>query len=58
MNFTYSIALTRAEDLLQVPIARAKISLIWQNKAESGLVGSLGFEPRIANAPGWYTEPL
>jgi len=20
-------------------------------------VGSLGFEPRIANAPGWYTEP-
>ena len=22
---------------------------------ESGVVGSLGFEPRIANAPGWYT---
>ena len=22
------------------------------------MVGSLGFEPRIANAPGWYTEPL
>jgi len=21
-------------------------------------VGSLGFEPRIANAPGWYTKPL
>jgi integrase len=21
------------------------------------LVGSLGFEPRIANAPGWYTKP-
>jgi integrase len=22
------------------------------------LVGSLGFEPRIANAPGWYTKPF
>ena len=22
------------------------------------VVGSLGFEPRIANAPGWYTKPL
>jgi hypothetical protein len=22
------------------------------------VVGPLGFEPRIANAPGWYTEPL
>ena len=22
------------------------------------MVGSLGFEPRIANAPGWYTKPL
>ena len=21
------------------------------------VVGSLGFEPRIANAPGWYTKP-
>ena len=24
---------------------------------EGSVVGSLGFEPRIANAPGWYTEP-
>jgi hypothetical protein len=22
------------------------------------MVGSLGFEPRIANAPGWYTKPI
>jgi len=22
------------------------------------VVGSLGFEPRIANAPGWYTKPI
>ena len=22
------------------------------------VVGSLGFEPRIANAPGWYTKPV
>ena len=31
------------------------ISFISRKKA---LVGSLGFEPRIANAPGWYPEPL
>ena len=24
---------------------------------EGSMVGPLGFEPRIANAPGWYTKP-
>ena len=24
---------------------------------EGSVVGPLGFEPRIANAPGWYTKP-
>ena len=34
------------------------MSLFSQNKARLGVVGSLGFEPRIANAPGWYTKPM
>jgi integrase/recombinase XerD len=29
-----------------------------QNRVWIIVVGSLGFEPRIANAPGWYTKPL
>jgi len=32
-----------------------KTSFISQKKL---LVGSLGFEPRIANAPGWYPKPF
>jgi hypothetical protein len=25
--------------------------------AAGNVMGPLGFEPRIANAPGWYPEP-
>ena len=35
-----------------------KLSLFARHKAKLRLVGSLGFEPRIANAPGWYTKPM
>ena len=34
-----------------------KLSLFCQNTAELGLVGPLGFEPRIACAPGMYPNP-
>jgi hypothetical protein len=34
------------------------LSLVILLNLQAGfVVGPLGFEPRIANAPGWYTEP-